>query len=143
MSNSHGDLFTEIGKLVVAVNMGQAIDLDATAKDLAKRYQHLDISEATFVKIVSRSIGAVRLSLAGASPQAKLPDPPLPAPASSAPLSADGAASVPPRTSAPAAPASGSRRTPSWLKAKSSTNGETGTPAKSPFPSGVRLAVLS
>ncbi len=39
MSSSHGDLFSEIGKLVLAANSGEAIDLGATAKDLAERYR--------------------------------------------------------------------------------------------------------
>jgi hypothetical protein len=64
MSSSHGDLFSEIGKLVLAANSGEAIDLGATAKDLAERYQSLGISEEMIARTVSRSIGAVGLAMA-------------------------------------------------------------------------------
>jgi hypothetical protein len=142
MSNSHGDLFTEIGKLVLAVNMGEPIDLDATAKDLATRYQNLGISEETYAKIVSRSIGAVRLSLVGAGPRAKLPDPPAPA-AEGTPGSSDGGASGPPKAFSTAAQPNGARRGTGRAPTKAAAKGEGSAPAKSLFPSGVRLAVLS
>jgi len=64
MSNSHGDLFTEIGKLVLAANSGQAIDLNATVKDLADRYRNLGMTEETMMKVVTRSIGAISYSMA-------------------------------------------------------------------------------
>ena len=64
MSSSHGDLFGEIGKLVLAANSGQVIDLGATAKDLAERYVDLGISEETIAKTVARSIGAIGMAMA-------------------------------------------------------------------------------
>lgn len=63
MSNSHGELFGEIGKLVLAANSGQAIDLGATARDLAERYGELGISEETIANTVARSIGAIGMAM--------------------------------------------------------------------------------
>ena len=63
MSNSHGELFGEIGKLVLAANSGQAIDLGATARDLAARYGELGISEETIANTVARSIGAIGMAM--------------------------------------------------------------------------------
>ncbi len=147
MSNSHGDLFTEIGKLVLAVNLGQAIDLDATAKDLAARYNNLGITEETFAKVVARSIGAVRLSLAGATPRPKILDQ---QPSAFAPLVPDEAiiaASAPAKPAAASVPASNGRRAAGRPKSKAAAQAnaaEVGAAStKSPFPSGVRLAVLT
>ncbi len=138
MSSSHGDLFTEIGKLVLAVNLGQAIDLDATAKDLAARYKNLGITEETFSKVVARSIGAVRLSLAGATPRPNILEQEGSAFEPFVPEDAIVAASV------SAKPASSGRRAAGRPNAKAQANAaETAFQTKSPFPSGVRLAVLT
>jgi hypothetical protein len=81
MSNSHGDLFGEIGKLVLAANSGEPIDVGATAKEMAARYQNLGISEETIINTVTRSIGAIGISMArvaqgeGEAEKAPLPDP--------------------------------------------------------------------
>ncbi len=136
MSGSHGDLFAEIGKLVLAINLGKAIDLDATAKDLAERYQNLGITEETFAKVVTRSIGAVRLSVEGAAPRPRLLDQIASAVEETSPAFVAGDAEA-------AVPAGGGRRFGGW-KTKAGATQETGTtPAKSPFPSGLRLALLS
>jgi hypothetical protein len=67
MSLSHGDLFSEIGKLVLAANSGEAIDLGAKSQELAKRYRGLGLSEAMLARAISRSIGAIGLSMAALS----------------------------------------------------------------------------
>jgi hypothetical protein len=137
MSNSHGDLFAEIGKLVLAVNLGQTIDLDATAKDLALRYQNLRISEETLVRVVSRSIGAVRLSLASATPKPEIIDEDAAAePASRIAFLA--AASV-----KPAAPMQVSGRRFGGRSKTTASQEAAASQTKSLFPSGLRLALLS
>ena len=50
MSGSHGDLFGEIGKLVLAAQAGQEIDLDAKSEELAERYRALGVSEEIIAK---------------------------------------------------------------------------------------------
>ena len=64
MSGSHGDLFGEIGKLVLDAQAGQEIDLTAKAEELAERYRSLGISEETIAKAITRSIGAISFSMA-------------------------------------------------------------------------------
>jgi hypothetical protein len=64
MSGSHGELFGEIGKLVLAANSGEAIDLDAKSEELAQRYYQLGVSEATIARAIARSIGAIGFSMA-------------------------------------------------------------------------------
>lgn len=64
MSVSHGDLFSEIGQLVLAANAGEAIDLRAKAEELAKRYKTLGLSEAMLARAIARSIGAIGFSMA-------------------------------------------------------------------------------
>lgn len=67
MSLSHGDLFSEIGKLVLAANSGEAIDLGAKSQELVKRYEALGLSEAMLTRAIERSIGAIGLSMAALS----------------------------------------------------------------------------
>jgi hypothetical protein len=64
MSGSHGELFGEIGKLVLAANSGEAIDLDAKSEELAQRYNRLGFSEAVIASAIARSIGAIGFSMA-------------------------------------------------------------------------------
>jgi hypothetical protein len=64
MSGSHGDLFSEIGKLVLAANSGEAIDLDAKSVELAQRYNQLGFSEDVIARAIARSIGAIGFSIA-------------------------------------------------------------------------------
>jgi hypothetical protein len=145
MSNSHGELFTEIGRLVLAANCGEAIDLGVTAKDLATRYQNLGISEETIAKVVSRSIGAVSLSLARAAPLLMTPPE---ATEGSAPSDPDDGPSAPAETIVQAAPKNGGRRGGRRSKSKAvpaaaNGAGDVAASKKSLFPSGVRLAVLT
>ncbi len=63
MSGSHGDLFREIGALVVAAHGGEPIDLTKTSEQLARDYQKLGISPETVARMIARSIGAVGVSL--------------------------------------------------------------------------------
>src|SRR6185436_3877163 len=67
MSGSHGELFGEIGRLVLAANSGEAIDLDAKSEELAQRYCRLGISEAVIASAIARSIGAIGFSIARVS----------------------------------------------------------------------------
>jgi hypothetical protein len=64
MSGSHGDLFSEIGRLVLAANAGEAIDLDAKSEELAQRYNQLGLSEKVIARAIARSIGAIGFSMA-------------------------------------------------------------------------------
>jgi hypothetical protein len=64
MSVSHGDLFSEIGKLVLDAQAGHEIDLDAKAEELAERYSPLGVTEEIIAKAITRSIGAISFSLA-------------------------------------------------------------------------------
>lgn len=75
MSSSHGDLFSEIGKLVLAAHAGQAIDLDAKSAELAQRYCDLDVPAESIAKAISRSIGAIGFSMAAVNAKGQgLPD---------------------------------------------------------------------
>ena len=126
MSNSHGDLFGEIGRLVLAANSGEAIDLNATAKDLAERYRNLGISEDMIATTVARSIGAIGFSMArvakGGTSAAHSPEP-------VEPLALDIEAEVVPERPDPALAAKATKRQ--------------GRKMKTLFPSGVRLSLLS
>jgi hypothetical protein len=166
MSNSHGDLFTEIGKLVLAANSGQPIDLDTTVKDLSERYRNLGMTEETLMKVVSRSIGAISYSMArsngglqsrlealresgmGGEPieaahieEPRNADAPAAANGKEAPIVAkQEAVAVTPQ---PAATANSGRRSRRGSAKAAPTADAGGSKAKSVFPSGVRLAVLS
>ena len=64
MAGMHGDLFSEIGKLVVAAHGGQPIDLIDTSEDLAQRYANLRLPADAIARAIARSLGAVGLSMA-------------------------------------------------------------------------------
>ncbi len=64
MSGSHGDLFREIGKLVLAAHAGQAIDLSAKSEELAERYADLGMPPELIAKAIARSLGAISVSMA-------------------------------------------------------------------------------
>ena len=64
MAGMHGDLFSEIGRLVVAAHGGQPIDLIDTSEDLAQRYANLRLPADAIARAIARSLGAVGLSLA-------------------------------------------------------------------------------
>lgn len=64
MSSSHGDLFIEIGKLVLAAHAGQAIDLSAKSEELAERYVELGMPAELMAKAIARSLGAISVSMA-------------------------------------------------------------------------------
>lgn len=118
MSGSHGELFGEIGTLVLAAHAGQAIDLAAKSEELTQRYETLGVSQEIIAKIIARSIGAISFTMARVS----LGEEPANGEADAA-FRMNGAAhdTV---ADGPEAPVSAS-------------------PAKTLFPSGVRLSVLS
>ena len=64
MAGSHGDLFSEIGKLVLAAHAGQGIDLDEKSRELAQRYWKLGVPAEAIARAITRSIGAVSVSMA-------------------------------------------------------------------------------
>ena len=63
MSGTHGDLFREIGSLVVAAHAGQTIDLTAKSEEMAERYRSLGLPAETLAKAIARSLGAISVSL--------------------------------------------------------------------------------
>lgn len=71
MSGTRGDLFREIGELVVAAHNGDAIDLGETSQELALRYVRLGVPADTIARAIARSIGAVGVSLALVRPAAR------------------------------------------------------------------------
>ena len=116
MAGTHGDLISEIGKLVVAAHAGEPIDLTATAEELSRRYAHLRVPPDGMARAIIRSLSAVGVSMAvmkaagsepGGDRSAATEEP--------AEAAADGAASLDERAKAAAAL----------------------------FPSGVRLALVS
>jgi hypothetical protein len=74
MSCSHGDLFGEIGELVLAAQAGRAIDLSAKSGELAQRYRVLGISEELIAKAITRSIGAISFSMARVTAEPAKPE---------------------------------------------------------------------
>lgn len=64
MSGSHGDLFHEIGKLVLAAHAGQAIDLAAKSEELSERYDNLGMPADMLARAIARSLGAIGVSMA-------------------------------------------------------------------------------
>jgi hypothetical protein len=125
MSGSHGDLFSEIGKLVLDAQAGREIDLNAKAGELAERYRPLGVTEEIIAKAITRSVGAIsfsmaRVSLGVSEDEARLE-------------------------------ASGDSHNGNGHNGNGHSNGQDGDgstelpalPKKSVFPSGVKLAVLS
>jgi hypothetical protein len=118
MAGTHGDLYREIGKLVLAAHAGQTIDLDKKSRELAHRYWKLGVPPETIARAIARSLGAVSVSMAVVRPEAT-----------------NGAA---PTVVAPIEKADPASSSPA--------DEPDGEAVKSPtalFPSGVRLAVLS
>jgi hypothetical protein len=71
MSGTHGDLFSEIGGIVMAAHADHAIDLPAVSEELAARYANLGIPAETIRRAIARSLGAVGFSLALADASAE------------------------------------------------------------------------
>jgi hypothetical protein len=117
MAGTHGDLFREIGKLVLAAHAGQSIDLDKKSRELAHRYWKLGVPPETIARAIARSLGAVSMSMAIVRPPG---GPAVAEPAQTVTRPADDAAI------SSVAEADDAVRSPAAL-----------------FPSGVRLAVLS
>ena len=115
MAGTHGDLFSEIGKLVLAAHAGQAIDLDGKSRELAQRYWKLGVPAEAIARAITRSLGAVSVSMAIVRPPQS----------SDAATGAAGPTAEAP-TAAPPKPLEGVVKSPAAL-----------------FPSGVRLALLS
>jgi hypothetical protein len=63
MPGTHGELFSEIGRLVIAADAGAPINLQAMSQDLAERYDNLGVPAATMARAIARSLGAVGLSM--------------------------------------------------------------------------------
>ncbi len=117
MAGTHGDLFSEIGKLVLAAHAGQAIDLDKKSRELAHRYWKLGVPADAIARAIARSLGAVSVSMAIIRPPASADPSGVPSAFPTAPDVQD----------APdAATLDDSVKSPAAL-----------------FPSGVRLAVIS
>lgn len=64
MSGTHGELFQEIGKLVLAAHAGQSIDLAATSEELAERFGNLDMPPEMIARAIARSLSAISVSMA-------------------------------------------------------------------------------
>lgn len=64
MAGSHGDLFQEIGRMVVAAHSGAAIDLTRKSEELALRYVNLGVPADTIARAIARSLGAIGVSMA-------------------------------------------------------------------------------
>ena len=64
MTATHGDLFREIGELVVAAHAGEPIDLTEKSEEMALRYAEIGVPAETIAKAIARSVGAVGISLA-------------------------------------------------------------------------------
>ena len=73
MPGTHGELFQEIGRLVVAADAGEALDLAATSEELARRYAHLGVPADTMARAIARSLGAVGVSMALVKASDRLP----------------------------------------------------------------------
>lgn len=64
MAAMHGELFSEIGRIVLRAHKGDAIDLDSKSEELARRYKALGLSADSIANAIVRSAGAVGVSLA-------------------------------------------------------------------------------
>lgn len=121
MTGTHGDLFREIGALVVAAHDGQSFDLKQTAEELARCYVNLGVPADTIARALARSMAAVGVSMAILRPG----EGPIMTATANAPDPADPDAEDPAAPTYPPVP-DDAARSGSIL-----------------FPSGVRLAVLS
>ena len=64
MPGTHGDLFREIGALVVAAHGGETFDLRKTSEELARCYVNLGVPADTIERAIARSMAAVGVSMA-------------------------------------------------------------------------------
>lgn len=64
MAGTHGELFSEIGAMVVAAHSGEVIDLRAKSEELADRYKNLGVGSDTMARAIARSASAVGVSMA-------------------------------------------------------------------------------
>jgi len=64
MAGTHGDLYREIGGLVLAANAGAPFDLDLAAEELSRRYAELGVSPDVMARAIARSLVAVGVSVA-------------------------------------------------------------------------------
>jgi hypothetical protein len=64
MTGTHGDLFREIGALVLAAHEGQSFDLKHTSEELARCYVNLGVPADTIARAIARSMAAVGVSMA-------------------------------------------------------------------------------
>jgi len=64
MAGTHGDLYSEIGKLVLAAHAGQTIDLTDKSQELAHRYWNLGVPPESMAKAIARSLSAIGVSMA-------------------------------------------------------------------------------
>ena len=62
MAGTHGDLFREIGALVVAAHDGQSFDLRHTSEELARCYINLGLPADSIARAIARSMAAVGVS---------------------------------------------------------------------------------
>jgi hypothetical protein len=71
MAGTHGDLYCEIGELVLAANAGQVLDLMATSEELSQRYANLNVPPEAMARAIARSLGAVGVSITRLRQQAR------------------------------------------------------------------------
>ena len=64
MPGTHGDLFREIGALVVAAHGGESFDLRKTSEELARCYVNLGVPAQSIERAIARSMAAVGVSMA-------------------------------------------------------------------------------
>lgn len=118
MPGTHGDLFREIGELVVAAHAGETFDLTEKSEELARRYIDVGVPAETIAKAIARSVGAVGVSLALVRPAERV-----------APFEIDGVSVLSSREEA--------------APPEDAADGDPGDATAGLFPSGLRLAVLS
>jgi hypothetical protein len=130
MSGTHGDLYSEIGKLVLAAHAGQSLDLIGKSEELAHRYWELGVPAETLAKVIARSLGAIGVSMELVSHGGSRAD--------AEPVRTEGAADRP-NGSEPIRLNGGSK------EASREERGGAPTPrsASRLFPSGVRISLLS
>lgn len=63
MAGTHGDLFREIGALVMAAHEGQSFDLTHTSEELARCYINLGVPADSIARAIARSMAAVGVSM--------------------------------------------------------------------------------
>ena len=147
MAGTHGDLYSEIGKLVLAAHAGQTIDLADKSEELAHRYWNLGVPPESIAKAIARSLSAIGVSMALVSHR----DQAAAAvngggPANGNGHAANGAAAAnggAERNGAPAPVPANGRDHDAGPDAAPADAARRGEAAAALFPSGVRLAVIS